>query len=728
MTLGQWFYIAAIVIYVFFFLLFTRFYFWKRYADRMYWNRRPHLSMSLLRRMARAQARARATATSTSMEIAEGVGARAGTEGRTSGTEGAEESGQLPFFSVLVPARNEADVIERTIDHMAQLDYPPDRFEVIIATDEKEVHARQAAAAVAVEFAHAFIDESRSRLGETSLRRPRVGASGGLDLSFLNNLRKPTLPAQLRPKAGSETERLVVGQLVDIGLKEGLLAGNPCLEGLPPSKIRLLADYRQFAVLLEIALKLVEGKGHIHMGRTLRLIRRARPDLDPEEARQAYPVYLSLAIPVVAAHWSLRSENRRRLVDRMVERTAHAHHGVTKKILASMTEVICLRILRRLDLMRENGRLPGSLVQTYRRCFPTTQDIVERKVKEFSATADKPTLKHCVVPYDFDGDYGGACTGRSVPSTKGRALNYALSHGFVDDRTVMCGFYDAESRPDLKVLQYIAYRRLRDGDKIQLFQGPIFQVRNFYEMGPFCKIACVYQALAHDWYLPVLFRRLPFVGGTNLFASRDLLARVKGYDHHSLTEDLELGTRTWLECGAWPEYLPYASTEQTPPTFKAFFRQRLRWGTGHLQTIEKVRNSSHPPEKKRSLIYNLKVRGQYEWVLYQGATLVPPVVLTLWYTGNLDPSILPEWVRWGLNFMSLVYFAFTIYAYYRYRKFFDRFNEPFTYLGRLGVFLQLFFLPLAAFFFPVPYTSALVLKTLGRQPKMWLKTPRTREF
>ena len=31
------------------------------------------------------------------------------------------------------------------------------------------------------------------------------------------------------------------------------------------------------------------------------------------------------------------------------------------------------------------------------------------------------------------------------------------------------------------------------------------------------------------------------------------------------------------------EYLPMVSTEQTPATYKAYFRQRLRWGSGHCK-------------------------------------------------------------------------------------------------------------------------------------------------
>ncbi|MEZ4812004.1 MAG: hypothetical protein R2883_00675 [Caldisericia bacterium] len=48
--------------------------------------------------------------------------------------------------------------------------------------------------------------------------------------------------------------------------------------------------------------------------------------------------------------------------------------------------------------------------------------------------------------------------------------------------------------------------------------GPLFQVRN-YRMGVLSRIGGLYKAIAHDWYLPLMFTSLPFVGGTNLHIS-----------------------------------------------------------------------------------------------------------------------------------------------------------------------------------------------------------------
>ena len=314
-----------------------------------------------------------------------------------------------------------------------------------------------------------------------------------------------------------------------------------------------------------------------------------------------------------------------------------------------------------------------------------------------------------------------------MPSTKGRALNYALPLA-VDERTVMYGFYDAESRPDPDVLLYIAYRLLTDSKPVRIFQGPAFQVRNFYDIGPLSKLAGLYQTVSHDWYLPIMFRRLPFVEGTNLYIERKLLDELGGYDSSILTEDLELGTRAYLQTGAWPEYLPYPSSEQTPATVKGFYRQRLRWGTGFLQVMDKIsHDQNYAKEAKRPLMRELMLKGPVEWSFFQFATLVPPLIMILWLFGQVDAEIVPNAVRHVINGLSLVYISFTFYAFFRYRKHLDTAARPHTWYGRCAAVAQLLFLPLASFFFPVPFTSALLLKSVNKHPTLWTKTPRSKE-
>ncbi|MCR4431258.1 MAG: glycosyltransferase family 2 protein [Tepidanaerobacteraceae bacterium] len=463
MELSKLIYLCIVALYIFFFLLFLRYFVWKYYSSKHYWSKRKVISTSELEELARKKAR------------------------------------RLPMFSILVPAREEADVIGRTIEHLALLNYPKNLFEIIVITDEKELSS---------------------------------------------------------------------------------------------------------------------GKSH------------------------------------------------------------------------------------------------------------TTQKVVEDKIREFAARGNCPALKHVIVPYDFDGNFQGKCTGKTVPSTKGRALNYGLS--FVDAEADICGFYDAESHPELDVLLYIAWDWIQSENRSRIWQGPVFQVRNFFYLSPITKIASLYQALSHEWYMPVLMKMLPFVGGTNLFIDSKLLAKIKGFDCKALTEDLEIGVRAYLAENAWPEYFPYISTEQTPQTYWAFFRQRLRWAAGHIQVIEKFKNApEYSGPKKTRLIKTLLLKGEVEWILYQLAVLVPLAVIWLSYKGMIDPSVLPEGFRAFLKSLVFIYFGFTYYLYIaKYYQFMAKRGLASTLLALISLLI----LPAAGFLLPLPYTGALVLRALNSQPRGWIKTPRTREI
>ncbi len=663
MTSSQTVYLAAVGVYIVFFLLFCRFFLWKHYADTRYWRRRPPLSLVALENLARSRGE------------------------------------EPPFISILVPARNEADVISRTIDHMAGLEYDPERFEIIVATDEKEVLARDARRKEVVTAAAALLD------GMVGPRRV-LGDPEEVVLSLLARFAVTDYIAGRR-----EYRRLTLHMTQELGEPE------------------LLGPVGRHIVAVEsLARVLASDHRPLPLSKLRRVTRLTGPYADRREADLVSAVHLALAVPVAVAFGLVAGHPRAQEAAQIVGRTGQAREEVTARVLTVMSGVIARSLAARLEAEGAAGALPLLLDQAYSLRFPTTQDVVEERIAAMASGRSGPRVRHVVVPHDFDGGYPGRCLGREVPSTKGRALNYALSH--TDPRSTVYGFYDAESRPHSKVLLYVATRRLADDEPPAIFQGPVFQVRNFYRMGPFCKIAALYQAIAHDWYLPALFRRLPFVGGTNLFVERSLLERAGGFDPVSLTEDLEFGVRAFLKCGAWPEFLPYPSSEQTPPTLPAFFRQRLRWGSGHLQVMEKVSRAAAGFDRGtvRRMLRTLWWKGQFEWVLYQTATLVPPAVIFLYATGNVDPTVLPRAVRLCLHSMSLLYPCFTFYAYFRYSPFIDLWDHRNLGAVRLAsVFVQLLLLPLAAFTFPIPYTTALVLKQLGREPRGWVKTPRTAE-
>jgi len=659
MTTAQTLYVLAFSVYLLFFVLFARFFVWKCYSERRYWNRRPSLSSRHLE------------------ELSCALGLK------------------VPFISLLIPARNESLVIENTIKHLLTLSYREDSYEIIVITDEKEEIMATAERQRILEAVESVLSGKRPELRP---RAPELNRARAVMLSVISDY--------------------ALAEFFSRKFQKDHTTGVPELSQIPFSpRQRMIA---------EICCDILDFGGAPPRKRLKSRVRKACPWLSELDLERVYPACLTVAMPVLAAYTGLCDDSSYPMLRKAIRHTAEANHELTQDIIRRMAEFIGKRVTHSLRGKVKTEELRQKLRKAMADMYPTTQEVVERVKRELEARVKCPTLKHVTVPFDFDGKLGGQRTGHEVPSTKGRALNWGLA--FIDERAEVCGFYDAESRPHRDVLLYVGYRRLLDPISSRILQGPVFQVRNFYKMTAFCRIAAIYQAIAHDWYLPWLFRTLPFVGGTNVFVARELLEEIAGWDCQVLTEDLELGARAYLKCDAWPEYLPYSSSEQTPPTFRAFFRQRLRWGTGHLQVVDKVsKDTNSDSQKRQKLRKSLIAKGQVEWVLYQMATFVPPLAMAFHYWHLLDPEIIPPAGQWFLSVFSLIYMGFTIYAFRRYSQYLDQSFKPDNLLGRFLVYLGLFILPLAAFMFPVPYTTALVLKAVGKEPRSWVNTPLTEE-
>jgi cellulose synthase/poly-beta-1,6-N-acetylglucosamine synthase-like glycosyltransferase len=628
--------------------LFLRLFLWKRYAERRFWRRRPTLSI-------------------------EGLAQTAQTVGRS-----------LPRFAIVIPAREEAAVIERTVEQMLGLTYPAERFEVVVVTDAKERRSAAQRQTAAVNVVLACLAQG--------LPPPPAESQGaGLLLTLLGTL--------------------AIGEHAQVHAGVGDSDGWLLLQRLP--------DHRFRPLLGETAERLL-GRGNPNLVEWLRRsLLGLLPMASEAERAEAQGALLALAIPVALAYCSLAGGDVRPL-SRRLARGARAQTAVQARSLQ-----LADRILGLLQTSAIEHSLPGRLEALFAERFPTTQSILAEKMAALAQEPGRPQVRHLEVPVDFDGDLGGRCLGVDVPSTRGRALNWAIPR--LAHEPDWIGFYDAESRPDPQVLLCVAQRGLM-GSAPRIFQGPVFQVRNWYDLSPFCKVASLLQAIAHDWFLPVLCRRIPFVGGTNLFVARRLLVAIGGFDASTLTEDLELGTRAFLLTGAWPEYLPYPCSEQTPPTFAGYYRQRLRWATGHLQVMAKIRRGNGCEQgRRRLLLRRLWRKGQAAWLFYQGAALVAILCVGLHLTGRLDPSVMPRNVQMVLALLSAGTLPFIFYARWRYRPHLDRTARPRRLRGRLAALGQLLLLPLACLLFPLPYASALLLAAVGRGPFHGVRTPRIGE-
>lgn len=650
MTKPQVIYLVILFVYLCLFFLFSRYFYYRYYSQKHHWRKRPLLSRKKVVKLAAALGK------------------------------------ELPHFCIMIPAKNEAAVIEKTLNHMSQLDYPTDKYQVIVVTDQKE------------------LNEQRTEMNKTIA-----------ELSRKLTADQP---------AFDETERvLVLAALSRIFVSKSNTSWRRFYSWLLPNLRETMTVKRQEELLVSLANEIVRNRGKVPERRLYKIFSIICPQLSRKQVQRVYPQFLALTLPLLAAFWELARQDPQEYRT-IVASSTRVRERLSREVLCDLAALVGGQVLAAFSEEFTGSRRDALLRELYRTYFPTTQDVVERWRSEHCSDAI-PELKHYIVPVDFDGKYEGSCVGYPVKSTKGRALNFALPH--LPEQAAMCGFYDAESRPDQDILLHVAYNCLKKDTSMRILQGPIFQVRNFFEMSPLSKVASLYQSVAHDWALPVTYKTIPFVGGTNVFVSTDLIKQLRGYDPEILTEDLEFGTRAYLAADVWPEYLPCATSEQTPPVFRAFYRQRLRWGTGHLQVIDKIRNSDYPAQKKRRLLRNLYIKGPVEWTFYQCASFLPPTVLILYAVGLIDPSAAPLAAKLMLHIMTTTYLGFTYYCYYRYNRYLDRASAPEHTPGRVLALAQLLYLPIAAFFFPVPFSSALVLKRFGRHPTTWTKTPRTQE-
>ncbi|MBT9175834.1 MAG: hypothetical protein DDT20_00134 [Firmicutes bacterium] len=221
LTTPQTIYLVAVAMYVVLFLMFCRFFLWKRYSEGRYWRVRPALNEA-------------------------GILALAAKNGK-----------EVPFFSILVPARNEAQVIEKTVRHMFALNYPKTAYEIIVVTDEKE----------ALEGA---------RLRPIVVRET---------LAFMGG----KLPEEARR---TDVRVLTLGVLSEMALREYRTRDLRDHAWLTPLVLTRGDTWHCWDIIATLAGDLIAARGRLSIGRVFCLLRRAFPECDDKEIARLYPISL----------------------------------------------------------------------------------------------------------------------------------------------------------------------------------------------------------------------------------------------------------------------------------------------------------------------------------------------------------------------------------------------------------------------------------------------------
>jgi len=224
------------------------------------------------------------------------------------------------------------------------------------------------------------------------------------------------------------------------------------------------------------------------------------------------------------------------------------------------------------------------------------------------------------------------------PQTKPRALNIALSSA----RGQLIVVYDAEDAPAADQLRLAAARFAADKN-LDCLQARL-AIRNAGESWLASQFALEY-AVLFDFLNPGLCAlQLPIaLGGTsNHFRIRSLID-VGAWDEWNVTEDADLGIRL-ARFGYRVQSLDSDTLEEAPFALRNWFRQRVRWQKGWLQTL--VVHSRQPGFFRRDLgpsralaattLIGGAIVGCLFWPIFAVATLSR--ALTVGDDGALAPA------------------------------------------------------------------------------------------
>ena len=180
-----------------------------------------------------------------------------------------------------------------------------------------------------------------------------------------------------------------------------------------------------------------------------------------------------------------------------------------------------------------------------------------------------------------------------TPSTKPRALNVALP-ALRGDFVVV---YDAEDEPDPDQLRLAAAHFVGDPG-LDCLQARLTIDNAAIPGSARCSRSNTRRcSTSIDPGLAALGLPIALGGTSNHFRARTL-RRIGGWDAWNVTEDADLGIRLARE-GARVGALCSDTREEAPNDLGAWFRQRMRWQKGWMQTL--IVHSRHPAKFVRAL-------------------------------------------------------------------------------------------------------------------------------
>ncbi len=171
-----------------------------------------------------------------------------------------------------------------------------------------------------------------------------------------------------------------------------------------------------------------------------------------------------------------------------------------------------------------------------------------------------------------------------TPKNTGRAAG-AKNFGIKYVRTELIGFSDADSLPDKNaILKMVGFF---NDSKVGGVTSRVFvnNPQNYLTRAQ----AIEYKIIAFTRKLLGFLDSIYVTNGPLSIYRKKAFDQTGGFDENNLTEDIEL---TWhLVSKGWKIHMSISATVRSfvPTTVKTWFRQRIRWNVGGMQTVAKYR-------------------------------------------------------------------------------------------------------------------------------------------
>ena len=210
---------------------------------------------------------------------------------------------------------------------------------------------------------------------------------------------------------------------------------------------------------------------------------------------------------------------------------------------------------------------------------------------------------------------------QNAVKNKPKALNVALPHC----RGEIVGVFDAEDEVHPELLRRVDLQfqitrsdAIQSGVQLMNFRSNWWSVRNVLEYWFWFRSRLYFHA--SRGFIPL--------GGNTVFVRRTWLERLGGWDPRCLAEDCDMGVR--LSSNGARVSVAYdpvlATREETPPTLRAFFHQRVRWQQGFLQVYRKGDWRRLPRRRQRWLARYTLAMPMFQAL---GSCILPIALLTV---------------------------------------------------------------------------------------------------